>query len=187
MEEFGWSPLGAQIRCVLEKGVVMPIPAAPEGQLTPGSAVLALFKQVHQQLRDELSDLDDEAVRWMPIEGANPIGVIVTHILGSEAESLGTVAGLGVARDRDAEFIPGSAGVEGLLGLLDEADVRIDDLASRITPERLRDSAALPTLPFDEPRPGMTWLIGNYGHAREHVGHVQLTRQLFLVGGAPRP
>ena len=24
----------------------------------------------------------------------------------------------------------------------------------------------------------MTWLIGNLGHAREHVGHAHLTRQL---------
>jgi len=164
----------------------MPIPAAPEGPLTSGDAVLTLFRQVHQQLRHELSDLDDEAVRWMPTEGANPIAVIVRHILGSEAECLGTVAEVEVTRDRDAEFLPGSAGVEGLLRLVDEADVRIDDLASRITPERLGESAALPTLPSDELRPAMTWLIGNYGHAREHVGHVQLTRQLFLAERAAR-
>jgi len=25
-------------------------------------------------------------------------------------------------------------------------------------------------------------LAGNYGHAREHLGHIQLTKQLFLDG-----
>jgi len=38
---------------------------------------------------------------------------------------------------------------------------------------------ALPTLPVDERRSGLTWLVGNYGHGREHVGQIQLTRQLY--------
>jgi len=45
--------------------------------------------------------------------------------------------------------------------------------------ERLTARYALPTLPPDELRPGITWLLANYGHAREHVGEIQLTGQLF--------
>jgi hypothetical protein len=42
---------------------------------------------------------------------------------------------------------------------------------------------ALPTLPADEKRPAMTWLIANYGHAREHLGQLLLTKQLALESG----
>ena len=29
------------------------------------------------------------------------------------------------------------------------------------------------------PRPGIEWLITNYGHAREHLAQIQLTKQLY--------
>ncbi len=29
------------------------------------------------------------------------------------------------------------------------------------------------------PRPGLEWLISNYGHAREHLAQVELTKQLY--------
>src|SRR5579884_74956 len=70
----------------------MPIPAGPAGALNPASAVLALFRQLHQQTRGELAGLDDDGVSWVPVPGANPISVIVTHLVGSEAESLRAVA-----------------------------------------------------------------------------------------------
>ena len=30
----------------------------------------------------------------------------------------------------------------------------------------------------------LAWLVGNYGHAREHVGHIQLTKQLYVTPSA---
>ena len=29
------------------------------------------------------------------------------------------------------------------------------------------------------PRPGLEWLVTNYGHAREHLAQIELTRQLY--------
>jgi hypothetical protein len=29
------------------------------------------------------------------------------------------------------------------------------------------------------PKPGLEWLLSNYGHAREHLAQIQLTKQLF--------
>lgn len=155
----------------------MPIPAAP---VEPGAAAAftALFRQVHDQLRLELAGLDDHALNWIPIPDANSIATIVTHIVGSEAETLRCVAGVECERDRDAEFVGSGLTLPDVLALLDRADDLITELESRITPSRLGAVFPLPTLPAEESRPGLTWLAGNYGHAREHVGQIQLTKQL---------
>jgi DinB superfamily len=155
----------------------VPIPAAPDGAST-AAALLALFRQLHQQLREELADLPDAACNWVPTPGANSIGTIVTHTLGSEEETLRCVAGLGWDRDRDAEFVGHPLTRRDVLQLLDRADAVLSELAPRIDEARVRAEISLPTLPAEEIRSGLTWLIGNYGHAREHLGQIQLTKQL---------
>jgi DinB superfamily len=163
--------------------LAMPIPAATEGDgLT--SVVLALFCQLHEQVREEVSGLDTNALNWVPVSGANSIATIVVHLLGSEEETLRTVAGLSSERDRDAEFAGEGSTIEEVLGLLEEADQFVRAVMPRIDVERLESPIALPTLPPGETRSGMTWLVGNYGHAREHLGHIQLTKQLFEGRGS---
>lgn len=156
----------------------MPIPAAPRGH-GPAAAILALFHQLHQQLRDELTGLDDDAINWLPALGANSIATIVTHLIGSEAETLRSVAGTECERDRDAEFVARRLAMDEVIGLVRAADSLVADLGPLMDSKRLDATFPLPTLPAEETRPGLTWLIGNYGHAREHVGQVQLTKQLW--------
>jgi hypothetical protein len=165
---------------------VMPIPAAADAQGIT-SAVLALFRQVHEQLRDEVSGLDADAINWVPTAGSNSIATIITHLVGSEAETLRSLAGLPCERDRDAEFRVGESTLDQILELLEEADLLITVVKPQIGVERLELSFSLPTLPTEEARSGLTWLVGNYGHAREHLGHVQLTRQLYGPRGQPGP
>jgi hypothetical protein len=162
----------------------MPIPASPSDP-SATAVVTALFRQVHDQLRDELNGLDDAALNWVPTPGANSITTIVTHLVGSEAETFRSVAGVECERDRDAEFVGHRGTGTEVLGLLDRADDLIAELESHIDTARLNAMFPLPTLPAEEVRPGLTWLIGNYGHAREHVGHVQLTTQLRQATGRP--
>jgi len=160
----------------------MPIPAAPDRPTDVASSILALFGQLHDQLRAETADLDDGDLNWTPGPGTNSIATIVTHILGSEAETLRAVAGIGGGRDRDGEFGGGPRRRAELAGALAAADALLTELRPAITPGRLRTLLALPTLPAEARRTGLTWLVGNYGHAREHVGHIQLTRQLRRSG-----
>jgi hypothetical protein len=155
------------------------IPVTP-GDAGAGSSLTALFRQVHQQLRDEITGLDDETLNWVPVPGANSIATIVTHLVGSEAETFRCVAGVSCERDRRAEFAGSILMTRDVLRLLDDADDLITDLEPQIDASRLTAQFSLPTLPAEEVRPGLIWLIGNYGHAKEHVGHVQLTKQLRL-------
>ena len=156
----------------------MPIPAGPD-QSSIALAITALFRQLHDQLREELTGLGDDDVNWAPAPGTNSIATIVVHTLGSEMETLEVVAGLGSDRNRDTEFAVSHRTTRDLLDMLTAADARLDAVAPLLADDtRLWDEASLPTLPADERRPAITWLAGNYGHAREHVGHIQLTKQL---------
>jgi hypothetical protein len=141
--------------------------------------LLALFAQLHHQVRHEIADLDDVGLNWSPAPGANSIATVITHLVGSEAETLRSVAAVPQHRDREAEFTGGRRSAEELLRDLREADRLIGELAGRLGGPQLRARLALPTLPAEERRSGLTWLVGNYGHAREHVGHIQVTRQLY--------
>jgi len=69
--------------------------------------------------------------------------------------------------------------VVDVLDALRAADELLASLQPQIGAHRLQRALALPTLPVDERRSGLTWLVGNYGHGREHVGQIQLTRQLY--------
>jgi len=157
----------------------MPIPAAPADGSPDSSTVLVLFEQLHDELRQEIADLDEAGLNWSPGVGTNSIATIVGHVVGSESETLRCVAGIACTRDREEEFVGGWRRLTDVLGELRAADDLIAELRQEIGGHRLRHVLALPTLPAHERRSGLTWLIGNYGHAREHVGHIQLTKQLY--------
>lgn len=145
----------------------------------PTSTVTSLFRQMHDQLRTELGGLTDAAINWTPTSGANSIATIITHLVGSEAETFRSVAGVECERDRDAEFVARPMTLGQVLVLLDGADELMSELEPLIDSNHLEAVIALPTLPEDEVRSGLMWLIGNYGHAREHVGQIQVTKQLL--------
>jgi hypothetical protein len=162
----------------------MPIPAAPAGNGDGASTVLDRFGQLHAQIRSEIAGLDDEGLNWLPGTDTNTIATIVTHLLGSEAETLRCVAGMTCDRDRGAEFSRPGQSVADIATMLDDADRLLAEVRPRIDGDRLAAVVALPTLPPEERRSGLTWLVGNYGHAKEHVGQIQLTKQLDMAGRA---
>lgn len=143
------------------------------------STVLVLFKQVHDQIREEIAGLDDAGLNWTPGPGTNSVATIVTHLIGSEAETIRAVVGVAAQWDRDAEFSHPWQTMAMVSGDLEQVDLLIAMVGPRIDSDRLRARLSLPTHPPEEERSGLTWLIGNYGHAREHVGQIQLAKQLF--------
>ena len=135
-----------------------------------------LFRAVHAQLREEVRGLDAAALNWAPGPETNSIAALVVHTLGSEAEVLRTVRALPGERDRDAEFRRRAETAEELIQVLDGADAYLDELAAGIT---AADIAARRPRGDRPPETGIYWLISNYGHAREHLAHIQLTKQIY--------
>jgi len=134
----------------------------------------AQFRAVHQNFREEIALLDRDAVNWKPHPQANSIAVLVTHTLGSEKEMLRAVRVQGSDRVRSSEFEV-SVDAEALVALIDLADLDLDEQIAKITAEDLTASRPRGDRP---PRPGLEWLVTNYGHAREHLAQAQLTKQL---------
>jgi hypothetical protein len=160
----------------------MPIPnRSAQGDAV--SIVVALFHQLHDEFREAIENRNDDALNWTPCQGANSIATIITHTLGSEAETLKSVAGEEAGRDREAEFHLGHQTKASLLAQIDGAEDLLRTLVPQLNDERAATLIALPTLPDDQLRFGTTWLIGNLGHAREHMGHVRLTAQLYDSDG----
>ena len=139
------------------------------------------FKVVHGQLRDEVRGLSLDELNWTPAPETNSIAVLVVHTLGSEAEVLRVVAKAPGVRDRDAEFRVSANDAEDLLREIDQADSYLEAIAPRITAENLAEELPRGDRP---PQSGLHWLITNYGHAREHLAHIQLTKQLYAQAHA---
>jgi uncharacterized damage-inducible protein DinB len=134
------------------------------------------FQVVHRQLRDEVRDLSVEELNWKPAPETNSIAVLVVHTLGSEAEVLRVAANVPGERDRPAEFRVTATDAAELLREIDQADSYIEAMAPRITAEDLAAERPRGDRP---PETGLHWLLTNYGHAREHLAHIQLTKQLY--------
>jgi hypothetical protein len=140
---------------------------------------MALFVALHEDIRREIHGLDEGGLNWSPGPGFNSMATLVTHLVGSEAETLRSVAGLSCARQRRAEFTAGPRTMTATLDELARADALVAEVGPLIDATRLAAEISLPTLSDGDRRPGLLWLIGNYGHAREHLGHIQLTKQLL--------
>ena len=141
------------------------------------------FQVVHGLLRDEVRGLSAEELNWKPAPETNSIAVLVVHTLGSEAEVLRVAANVPGERDRPAEFRVAATDAEDLLREIDQADAYIEAMAPRITAEDLAAERPRGDRP---PETGLHWLLTNYGHAREHLAHIQLTKQLYAEVNQPR-
>src|SRR5690606_24216137 len=120
--------------------------------------------------RDEVAELTTKQLDHVPAPGANSITTLVTHLLGSEAEIWTIVSGGTSTRHRPSEFTVKGVTAKDLLEKIDAADRLLDELAPKV------DVAALAKVwerPNRGPDTGANLLINNYGHAREHLAHLQ--------------
>ena len=136
------------------------------------------FREVHDRMRELIQDLDGDALNWRPHPEANSPAVLLTHTLGSEREMLAAVRGIKVPRDRPSEFVVHNDLAE-LNRLLDGADAWLDEQTHAMKAEDLAQDRPRGDRP---PRPGIEWMVTNYGHAREHLAQLELTKQLYRGG-----
>jgi hypothetical protein len=139
------------------------------------AAFAKLYSELHENLRVQVRGLDEATLNWRPLPKANSVAVLVTHTLGSELEMMRSVRLVPTQRDRESEF-RAEAGAERLLEMIDAADREMGELIAAVTEADLTELRPRGDRP---PRPGIQWMIANYGHAREHLAQIELTRQLY--------
>jgi hypothetical protein len=140
------------------------------------STVVDLFRGVHDQFREAVRGMGREQLDWSPGPEFNSIAVLVTHTLGSELDVLRTICRVASDRDRDAEFQARTTSADELLAQLDRADALLAEFGAAITADDLASSRERPGR---TPQTGLHWLLTNYGHAREHLAHLEMTMQLY--------
>ena len=145
------------------------------GARTIAATVRALWHSVHDQMREQVRGADHNTLNWKPLPLANSISVLIVHSLGSEREVLRAVRSLATERDRSAEFKSDLSGEE-LLAMLDRADRELDENAAAWT---AADFTELRPRGQNTPLPGLEELLSSYGHAREHLAQMELTKQLY--------
>ena len=145
------------------------------GARAVASTIAALFRDVHEKMRADVRGMDHDTLNWKPLPAANSIAVLVVHTLGSEREMIRAVRLVATERDRPGEF-KAETDEAALLELLDGADRELDEHAGALT---AADLTEMRPRGDRAPRPGLEWLISNYGHAREHLAQIELTKQLY--------
>lgn len=146
------------------------------------TAYLDLLQDLFEQLDAAVADLPEPALDWVPGTEMNSLTVLVTHLCGSARYWIGEVAGeTPVHRDRAAEFQ-----VRGL----SESQLRaqLSDTLSwaREAVGRLADAdwGTPRQAGYREHPVTVGWaLLHALEHSALHLGHAQLTRQLWEQRG----
>jgi hypothetical protein len=144
---------------------------------------LQLLEILQHRLHRDVQDLPAEAMDWSPGPDMNSVAVLLAHITGVLQEGLDLALGDHPGRVRAEEFQ-----TRGLLSaeLLRRLDVVIDAARGALPRLALED---LDTELQDEDGPiscGMA-LLHALDHAYLHLGHVQITCQLWRQRATVRP
>jgi uncharacterized damage-inducible protein DinB len=145
------------------------------GARTITQTVAGLYRALHDQIREHVRGMDPGTLNWRPLPKANSIAVLVVHMLGAEREVMRVLRLQAFERVREEEFKAETEATD-LLALLDKADRDLEEFLGTATAADLTELRPRGDRP---PKPGIEWLLSNYGHAREHMAHLELTKQLY--------
>jgi uncharacterized damage-inducible protein DinB len=136
------------------------------------------FHEIHSDLLKAVDGLPAEALDWVPGAEMNSINVLVVHLAGAEKFWIGAVAlGEPTDRVREEEFQAHGLTAEELKQRLAAADEYARQALPRFT---LADLETVRKSPRNEKTFTVGWcLLHALEHSALHLGHIQLTRQLW--------
>jgi hypothetical protein len=144
---------------------------------------LAELDDLRNQVKGLLEGLPQEALDWYPIQGegdlaTNSLSVLGTHLAGSETFwSSEMIAGKKIDRDRDAEFRTGGTSSSELKRKLDQSGKLTQEALSSLREKELEEERQ-----WRDRLINVRWCILHLiTHFALHIGHMQLTRQLWLA------
>ena len=144
---------------------------------------LTTLNELQDQIKSLLEGVPQEALDWRPIQGegelaTNSLAAVITHLAGSETYLMKEIIGRQpVQRDREAEFVTRGVNVSALKTRLEAAAKNAEEVLSPMTEGQLDEGRKL----RDRQVTGRWSILHVIEHTAQHVGHMQLTRQLWLA------
>ena len=145
---------------------------------------LARIEDLHGQITGLITDLPAQALNWRPIDGpehhaTNSLAVLTAHVAGAEHFWIAEVIGRRPPRrDRPAAFATVAISAEAMIQQLQETLQETKDVFAA-----LGDSDLNGTRRADDRDVPVRWcLIHVIDHTSLHLGHMQMTYQLWSGG-----
>lgn len=146
-------------------------------------AYLTDLEELRDQVKSLLEGLPQEALDWRPIEGegefaTNSLAAMVVHLAGSETFWMKEIiGGKKIERDRDAEFVATGLSLSELRAKIEAAARVTAEILSALTEKQLEELRK-----WRKRSISVRWCILHViEHIAQHLGHMQLTRQLWLA------
>lgn len=139
------------------------------------------LQALHEGIESAIEGLPLAALDWVPGPDMNSLGVLVTHVAGAERYWIGDVAGHDPSgRERAAEFRTQGVDAAALKTRLAETLAHSRAVLEKLT---LPDLEARCVSPRDGRRFTVAWSLAHaLEHTALHLGHIQITRQLWEQG-----
>jgi uncharacterized damage-inducible protein DinB len=134
--------------------------------------------ELHLDILESISDLPQEALDWIPFPGGNSLSVLVVHLIGAQRYWFSDiVAGVPSGRDRDSEFKVKNLTSEELKSHLQESWTYAAKVLESLDLVDLAVKRS--TFRFDH-QVSLAWGLEHaLKHTAIHLGHIQITRQLW--------
>jgi uncharacterized damage-inducible protein DinB len=145
---------------------------------------LGRIEDLRGQMASLVAGLPAQALNWRPIEGkddqaTNSLAVLVAHSTGAERFWIAeVVGGRPMARNREAEFTQAANSSAEIIQLLEQTARQTREVFSSLSDADLDEArrAEGHTVP-------VRWcLLHVVDHTALHLGHMQITRQLWAGG-----
>jgi len=135
---------------------------------------------LRKQIQDAAQGLNEEAANWRPLpKDTNSIYAILCHLIGSDNFWVRRIiGGETIDRDREAEF-RASGHLSEVLIRWEKVSRANERVLSQLNPSQLGETRTVPTRP-EWGLVTVRWCILHLiSHYAIHLGHIQLTRQLW--------
>ncbi len=143
---------------------------------------IEVIRRSHDTMKQALRGLPDEALDWILGPEMNSLNVLITHTAGAERYWIGTMIGkIASDRVRTEEFEIRSGTVDKLVEVLNAALAESVSVIARLGLEDLEKMVQSDTH-GREFQVGWS-LLHALEHTANHVGHIELTRQLWNLQG----
>jgi uncharacterized damage-inducible protein DinB len=146
-------------------------------------AYLTHLEELRNQVKSLLDGWPQEALDWRPIEGegelaTNSLTAMVVHLAGSETFWIKEIiGGKNIVRDREAEFVTKGLNLMELRTKIEAVAKVTGDILSALTEKQLEELRK-----WRDRSVSVRWCILHViEHIAQHLGHIQLTRQLWMA------